>query len=49
MSINCSNFCLYQIDGTCTLKKKVKQPKKKGNFLSSDCIHFSEKDISTLY
>ncbi len=42
MSINCSNFCLYQIDGNCNLNNKEKRQRKSNNFEHSDCPYFEK-------
>ncbi len=44
MSINCSNFCLYQVDGTCNLSSKEKKHKSKGNYEQMDCPYFERND-----
>ncbi len=40
MSINCSNFCLYQADGICNLKGKSKKRSNIENRTDIDCPYF---------
>lgn len=42
MSINCSNFCLYQVDGCCNLKSRGNRQKKTGLLEYSDCPYFEK-------
>ncbi len=40
MSINCSNYCLYQIDGSCNLKVNRKKKSINTEIKGLDCPHF---------
>lgn len=42
MSINCTNFCLYQIDGICNLKKHGKRKNTDKGNVNSDCVYFQQ-------
>lgn len=43
MSINCTSFCQYQVDGVCNLNKQTVQKKAKKTYENSDCIYYVEK------
>lgn len=44
MSINCSNFCLYQIDGCCNLKTHNKKTNIVNKIVKTDCPYFEKYD-----
>lgn len=48
MSINCANFCLYQIDGVCNLKNHNKKSNSKSNLVKSNCPYFVNNDKLSL-
>ncbi len=48
MSINCANFCLYQIDGICNLKNHEKKAKGHRRFEKTDCPYFEKDEKFTI-
>lgn len=45
MSINCTSFCQYQVEGVCNLNNQIVKKSVNNTHENTDCIYYAEKSF----